>query len=292
MKILIYLTFFILFFSCNKDDLIETSSHLYLGRGDIVVTSNTADDALSISSNGLTSKFLTNLDRTSEKVSAAGWMSTTDNLLLAIDGRDRIISVSPISGVKEDIISNTQLNGTLRCVTQIQNGDIIVCETNNLERFNSRGVRITSGWPIAVNTPYGIEPLSNGGFILCAGGSTDQVRIYDNDGTVVSSHAGPGGHDAIACKVLNDRRIVVAWSGGSDQVWIYEPDLSNGQVLALNSDITLMPSPTGITQLKNGNIGISDYTYHHIVEIDLNGEFVRTFGILHDPLNIFSIPLR
>ena len=240
---------FILLCSCGDKDLKETTSNLYLTRGDIIITSNSADDAISLNPNTLNSKQLTSLDRSSERVGASGWMATTEELMLAIDGRDRIIAVNPVDGSKRDLIVNTQLNGTLRCVTQLTSGDLIICESNNIEKYTSKGLRVTSGFPLAISTIYGTDKLPGGGFIACAGGGVDEVRIYDADGTLVAQDSGPGGHDARACKVLADGRIVVAFNGGNDQIWLYDADLSNGALLVSDSDLGVMPSPTGISQV-------------------------------------------
>ena len=42
--------------------------------------------------------------------------------------------------------------------------------------------------------------------------------------------------------------------------------------------------------IKEGNLLVTDYTYHQIIEISSTGSFIRTIGVLHDPLNLFVIP--
>ena len=85
--------------------------------------------------------------------------------------------------------------------------------------------------------------------------------------------------------------FAVAWNGGTDQIWIYDNDLSNGALLVTSASIGgLFNSPTSLDISKDGNLLVTDYTYHQIIEIDTSGSFVKTIGVLHDPLNLFVVP--
>ncbi len=279
------LLMYLFLISCEEPK--ETYSSLFLANGDIIVASNVGDDAIALNPDNLDMKKITNLDRTSEKVSSSLWLRKAERLLLAIDGEDRIVSLDPINGEIDDFVTSTQLNGTLRGMAELSNENIIICESNNIERFTSKGLRVTSGWPLSINTPYQVFGLDNNRFGVCAGGSTDQIRIYDIDGNILAQDSGPNGHDARGCSVLEDGRIVVAWNGANDQVWIYSDDLSSGEPIVLSSEIgNLFASPSSLAISRDNTILVTDYTYHHIVEFTLAGELIKTMGVLHDPLNI------
>ena len=282
---------FFLMIACGKQgDPSESYTDGIVRPGDILISSNTADDLVAYLHNENLFKQITFLDRAANRVQGVGFMKETNELLIAVDGKDDIIAMNIFSGEERDLITSSALNGNLYGVTQLESSDILVIESNNLERFDKNGFRITSGWPLAINTPYQVAGLSAGGFIVCAGGSTDEIRIYDDDGNIVAQDSGPGGHDATGCAELPNKKIAVSWAGANDQIWLYESDLSSGQKIFDNASSGVMPYPRAMGALPNGNIIFADYTYHHLVEIKTDGTFVRKFGVLHDTISLFVVP--
>ena len=89
---------------------------------------------------------------------------------------------------------------------------------------------------------------------------------------------------------LKDGRIAVSWNGTTDTVSIYDPTLNN--LLASYSDTAILPNPWGISQRENGNLLVIDATYHYLVELSLDGEFINIIGagLLNGPRQVFVVP--
>ena len=76
-------------------------------------------------------------------------------VLVSVDGVDRITMGNIAAGPSgsADFIVNGNLSGTIGNLTRLVGGDILAIETNNVERFTSSGIRVTTGgWPLALQT--------------------------------------------------------------------------------------------------------------------------------------------
>ena len=206
-----------------------------------------------------------------------------ENIAISVDGVDRIAKANLSSGSKTDFIFNANLTGTMGNLTRLINGDILVIETNNVERFTSSGTRIaTGGWPLALQTGgSGIEKISAGGFVLCST-TADRIRTYTDAGVGISALTASGigaTTDASDCATAVDGRIAVLWNGTTDTVRIFtDQTLSVVDCNFVNS--ALLPNPLEIDFRPNGNALIADGTNNIIVEIDSDCNFVDHFSSL------------
>lgn len=283
--------------SCKVPFVLEdpkpTTSNFTMVPGDIVVSNTGNDSLILLDSDGNFKDTLLDVVNGSETIYGIGWLESTNELIVTVDGSDRVMAISAFDGEVRTFITNANLAGTLRGITQLTGGDILIIESNNVERFTTNAVRVTSGWPITgiMTTPEQIDALSNGGFVACSRG-TDEVRTYTSAGVQVNSTAsGVGGTtDGYGCIEMTDGRIATVWVGTTDSVIIFNAALSSA--VATYSDTSLLGNPRGIAQAKNGNLLIVDATLHHIVEIDTTATFVRTLGssTLSTPQHIFVIP--
>lgn len=272
------------------EKLKSSYSDLFINRHELIGVSYTDDDLSSYSFQTGVQKTITSLNRTSDTAKGSVWLKDTFELAVALDGKDRIIAIDPVDGGTRDLIVSGSLNGVIRSMTQLDDGDLLIIESDNVERFSVDGLRRTTGWPLSVPSGTQVRALQNGGFVICAGGATDQVRIYDTDGNLQYSDSGLGSHDARGCEELSDGRIVVSWAGASDQVWIYNSDLTNGTVLVDNADISLMPAPNSIAIDADDNIYVADTSYNHILKFSSSGTFIETFGSFSNSQDIYIIP--
>ncbi len=78
--------------------------------------------------------------------------------------------------------------------------------------------------------------------------------------------------------------------GTTYTVVVYSSDLSSAEVAY--SDTSVLNAPRGISQLENGNIVVACAGFEHLVEIDTNGNFVKTLGSagLADANKVLVIP--
>lgn len=262
--------------------------------GDILVSSSGNDSVVAFNSSGVFKKTIFSLNiAAGEAIYGLQWLPATSELAIVIDGSDRVMAVSAADCTARNLIVDSNLTGTVRGITQISGGDILVVETNNIERFTTAGVRVTSGgWPLTLQTTgTEVSAISAGGFVHCSTG-TDVVRIYNAAGaqTATRSSGIAATTDAAGCKVLADGTIATAWSGTTDTVSIYNSTLSAS--LFTYSNTSVLGTPGGIGQKTNGNILIVDRVFHHVVEITNQGVYVATIGagFLNTPEHVTVVP--
>lgn len=276
--------------SCVNQSLKSSYSNLFINRQELIGVSYIDRELESYNFKTSSQKSITKLSRTSDTAKGSVWLKDTFELAVALDGKDRIIAIDAVDGTTRDLVVDGNLNGVLRSMTQLEDGDLLIIETNNIERYSTDGLRRTTGWPLAIDSGTQIRTLSTGNFVVCAGGAVDQVRVYDPDGVLLFSDSGPGGTDARGCEELSDGKIVVSWSGIIDQIWVYNFDLTAGKVLVDNLDISIMPSPNSLAVDARDNIYVADTTYNYILKFDSSGKFINTFGSFSNSQDIYVIP--
>ena len=285
---------FFLFISCapaNEEDS-EGSAGNCFSSGDIIVSNSASDVVLVLNPDGTYKNIAFNVFNTSETVYGIS-LSAAGELLVVVEGADRVVAIDPVGCAARTFTADANLNGTLRDVTQLSNGDILVAETNNVERFNSAGLRITTGgWPRALQTAgTGLSPTTTGGFVHCSTG-TDAVRTYDNAGTQINTVASgiAGTTDVMDCLAMSNGNIAAVFSGTTDTVRIYSSNL--GSTIGSYSDISFLSTPGGIAQRANGNLLVVDRALHYIVEVTSTGTFVEIIGdgVLNTPEYILVVP--
>jgi hypothetical protein len=270
----------------------STSAALF-ATGDLIVSNGGSDAVLVLDADGEFKNVLYEVDNTTETVTGLSYLSTTGEILVAVDGVDRIVAVDS-TGVARDFIINAQVNGTMRGLTQLASGgDVLIVETNNIERVDVLGNRITTGgWPLSLQTGgQGISPRAAGGFVHCSN-TLDVLRTYNNAGTqqaTVSSGIA-GTTDAMDCRELSNANIITVWSGTTDTVRIYNAALSS--TVASFADQGKLATPAGLTQTADGRILVMDSVFNHIVELTSALVFSRIIGdtVLSTPQYIMEVP--
>lgn len=273
----------------------KNSEGAILNTGDVVVTSNVSDSAIVLDQNGNFKRVLYNADNSLEQVTGITWNDSTNEVVIVINGSpDRVIGISAIDGSEREIVRSTFLNGNTYGITVMPNGDFVIVESNNLERFSSNGTRINDGdFPriSVMTTMQQLNPTASGDFVACATGS-DRVRIYNDSGVQQQETAsGIGGTtNSYGCGELPNGNIVATWDGTSDSVSVYDSTL--GSELFRFSDTGKLNAPRGIGIKANGNILVTDAGFDRIIELTSEAEFVRVFSsaFLSDPYQIIEIP--
>lgn len=287
---------------CKQEAPIPTYSNQsnLVKPGDIVVVNGTSRSLLLLDSNGGYKTVLYDLDNIAESIYGVSFKSDTKEIIFTVNGSARVGAVSVVDGTYRTLITDGNLTGLLKGLTQLSNGDILVAEVNNVERFTTNGVRRrnVSGvtWPNTLGgTSTTIEQLfatADGGFVVCSSGS-DNVKRYTAaavivGGAVVSGIAGTT--DAIGCIELADGKIAMAFNGTTDTIRTVSGAMTG--ITTLYSDLGVLAAPRTLSQTLNGNILVVDSVFNHIVEITTAGVFVRTLGgtILGTPNAVFSVP--
>ncbi len=276
----------------NEDSATSDSEEACLASGDIVVSNSGSDALVVLNPDGTFKRVAYYVLSASDSLYGITWSSLTGEIFIVVDGVDRVVALDPLDCSTRDVVIDANLTGTVRGITQLTGGDILISETSNIERFGSNGNRVTSGWPLAAQTgATGLSALSNGGFVHCSN-TADVVRTYSSAGVQAATRASgiAATTDAMDCFVMSDGNIATAWSGTSDTVSIYSSSLAP---VALYSNTGYLAAPGGIGQRPNGgNLLIVDRVYNYIVEITTTGSLVGTFGsgLLSTPEFILVVP--
>ncbi len=280
--------------TCGQLDLSssETAAPCF-ETGDIVVSNSGSDVVLVLDSAGTYKGVALNVINSSETVYGLGWMHTTGELLVAVDGADRIEAVSAAGCTSRVYAANSNLTGNLRGLTQLISGDVLVVESNNIERFDPQGYRVTTGaWPKTLQTTgTGLHRLQTAGFVHCSTG-TDAVRTYSDAGVQVATVASgiAATTDVADCMELQSGNIAAVFSGTTDTLRVYDSSLSS--VVSSYSDLGVLSTPGGIAQRANGNLIVIDRVLNYLVEVTEQGEFVGILGdsVLSTPEFILVVP--
>lgn len=215
-----------------------------------------------------------------------------ESILVTIDGTpDRVDKINLRTGTVYTgfILDSTNLTGTIKGITRLTGGDIVVSDNAtgaHLERFavgSSGFVRYTVGWPATVlNTTQRLSRLAGNSFLACAAGTSDVVRIYSNVAALVASASATApapslgaAHDVTGCVADSLGRIIVAFSGATDTIRQFNSALSATQWSY--SDAARLPSPVSVGVRPNGNVLAVDAN-NQVVEINgADGSFVTSY---------------
>lgn len=278
--------------STTTDPSTDTPAADCMISGDILVTNSGSSAVVLLDTDGNFKRVVYNVNN-SEKIYGINWLSGNSEFIIAIDGVDRVVAVSKTDCSSRDYIVDSNLNGNLRGITQVSNGDILIVETDNIERFTSTGLRInSSGWPKALQTGgTQLSAIPAGGFVQCSL-TADVVRTYNDAGTQLATKASgiAATTDGVGCIVMANGNIATAWSGTTDSVAIYNSSFTT--TVATYSNLGVLAAPGGIAQRANGNLLVLDRTFNYIVELTSAGTFVNVIGdgVLSTPEFISVVP--
>jgi hypothetical protein len=283
----------------DKDPLETRSQTMLVEPGDIVVVSFLTDTLLVYGRNGTLKRSLYQLEVAADTINGIAWSSSTNEILLSIDGTpDRIEAFSVVTGRVRNFYNNIlYFAGAPGAIAQLRDSrDIIASEGATIERFSATGIREvhTGVWPsnIIANTTQ-ISSLSSGNWLACS--TAAGVAIIPDSTTSLSAIAtvtGPAGATvAQGCAELSNGNIVVSWAGASDFIYTYDSSLGNGTAIVDNVQSTFQ-DPRGIAIGENDEIYVADAARNRIVQLDATGEVIREFGggVLNQPRHILVVP--
>lgn len=299
-------TLFVAASACKKKA--DDSASGVFESGDIVISNNLTKSVLLFNSSGVFKKTLYAPGATSgETPFGIHYNSHMETLMILLDGTaDKVVSVAKSDGaVNEVFIVDTNLNSatanSVRAITQLTTGDLLIGETSAIERFSYNGFRVTSdsdsgvwpktGAPILTTVMTQLSPLPDGGAIACSTGS-DVIRTYDNTMTQVGSVASgiAATTDVFGCIADNAGGVYAAFNGTTDTIRKYSDD-TLGTVDWSYSNTSLLGNPVALAVLSNGNIAALDATFNWVIEISPAGAFVNKLGgATSDINNMLSTP--
>lgn len=306
MRLIAYLFTLLIISSClSQKDPTEThgSSVNLLKSGDIVVSNTGNDTILLLDEDGEYKDAL--LDSSTDPsliFNALAYDESLDQLLVSYDSTvatsDKIIGISLWDGTVSNVLSNSNLTGVLTGVARLTNGSLAVLEgTTAMELFDVSGVRSGNPFSAAITANgVDVQPLANGGYVVCSTGTANTVRTYSVAGVLANTATSAlplptlGALAASSCKQNDAGQIIVAYSGATDHIRAYNSTLAT--IAWTFNDANVLANPGKIAFRENGNILITDISFNHIVELNSSGGFVRTIGgsVLTAPVSIVVVP--
>ena len=303
-KIIMIILILIFSFGCKQKAPTPTlsSQNNLIKPGDIIVTNGGSRSLILLDSDGVYKSVLYDFDN-SDTVYGINFKHDTKEIIFTINGAPRVGAISVVDGTYRNLISDINLSGVIKGLTQLNNGDILVAKTTSIERFTTNGVRLTSAspaWPMLIGVPS-VEQISatkDGGFITCTSEVIGKVKKFSKDSvllaTIVSGLVSTP--NAMGCIELVDGKVAMAFSGTAvlgiyDQIMTVAGDLS-GDKAELYLDQGVLTLPKSLSQSLNGNILVADNGFNYILEITTTGSFVRTLGdsVISLPNAVFSVP--
>jgi hypothetical protein len=285
--------------SCLPEESKPTSSSLHVAAGDILVSSSVLDSVIQFDANGVYKRVLWRTMLATETVSGVGWMHSTNEILITVDGTpDRVVAVSVTDGSERTLINNVNITGALlRTATQLNDSrDIIITETASIERATESGVRETfvGVWPSTVTTNVqDLAPLEGGGFVTAS--SSTGVRVYPDSVAVFAASAtvaAPvGTTGSFGVTEMPNGQFLISWEGAAtDYLSIYNADLTLDTHVVNNQG--LLGAPRGVAVKKNGNLLVADNTFDYVLEVTPAGTEVQRIGLgfLDAPYNVLVVP--
>ncbi len=297
----LFLTLLLLASSCLPlpEESNATFSSLFTAPGDIIVSSVNNDAVYVFDTQGTYKRVLWSTTRTSDFISALGWMHTTNEVLITIDGTlDRVVAVSVIDGRARDVIIDANYGGTNRGVAQLYGSrDLIACEGASIERFNENSIRETHGavWPsTATLNIFSIRALENGNWIIAS--NANGLRLYPDQITAftpIASAAAPAGTTiTYGVDQTENGQFIASWEGAaSDFLSLYNSDLTFNRHI-IGNDQGLLINPRGVGVKKDGNFVVADQTRQYIIEVTPAGSVIKLIGqgFLNTPYALLVIP--
>ena len=150
-----------------------------------------------------------------------------------------------VSGLGPNLLNNPN------CAELLHNGHILICDENN-----NQALEVTHTTPSTVVHAYTIA----GGMLF--------------SGVAFASRL-PNGHTLITDS--NNARIVETDENGG-AFWQYFTNTDPNSNPRCSNGTCTGPLPTRAVRLSNGNTLISDQYNHRVIEVNHDGEIVRTFG--------------
>lgn len=273
--------------SClNKDTIeLQTQDYLNIQSNDILVLSQGTRSVIQLDSDGhqKDTLFVAPLGSTLRTIT---WDKNSQRVLVTYtySTATKVISIAPLTKEIKDFSINSFITSALTAIVP-NNGYFIFSTTpTNLRKLNNQGAHITGGgFPLTSalgGTVVQLAQLSNDQFMICST-TAPYVKIFNSAGQeqfVASGITPPAGTTSLTgCHSLANGRVVLAWSGTTDTVAIYNRT-NFATPLYTYSDTSILGSPKWIEIASNGNILVSDTVFNLLVELNPQMQFVRTIG--------------
>ncbi len=225
-------------------------------------------------------------------------------LFYTVDTVDRIEKVDLSTLVTTTHILDAGLTGTtMRAMAVLSDGSVVAAEsTTSVEKFGSDLVRVTANFPITLTaTINSIKRISGNRFVILTSGGVDTPKVYNNDGTAVTTLTGLGcgnNCDPYDIVELTDGRFVVSYQLAAYQsLELFNSSFTYvGQLYKSSSDLLM---PGALALLNNGNILACTSALNTCEEISVSGNtgsrvgtraLISDASLMRQPVSVVVAP--
>lgn len=260
----------------------------------IIVSNTTTKNVILMDADGNYVRTLLQISAVSTDIPWGLAMYDSENVLITVEGVDRVVLANLRTGANAAYIVDSNLTGTMRGITRLSSGDILISEgaaAGTTERYTTGTIpgRVsTAAFPLNYqNLATGIASLpTSDGWIQCSTGG-QHVRSYTNTGTLVATATALSpvpslgiAHTVTGCRTSTSGQIVVAFNGTTDTIRMYSSSAMSSTAFSF-SNLGVLANPADVSFRPNGKILAIDGTSGLMVEIDPTGSSstpVRTFS--------------
>jgi hypothetical protein len=314
------LTLAVLCFSCGDGVFLDEALELppavtgYFESGDIIIVSggSVARTATPYplhtitqwSSGGEFKRTLSTSPSTASYYYGVDFAPDGTNLFFTIENVDRVDKVNTSDLVVTTHVLDVNLSGTtMRAIAALSDGGVVVAEsTTSIEKFDVNQARVATNFPIVVGaTITQIKRISGDRFAVMATGNPDYPRIYNNDGTAVTTLTGLGcttNCDPYDIVELADGRFVVSVQNtGYHSLELFDSNFNYIGEFYKDSSVLLFPGAMDL--LANGDIVVCSTILNTCEQITVSGDTGSRVGtkaligdasLMRQPVSIRVVP--
>ncbi|MCB9027261.1 MAG: hypothetical protein H6625_13150 [Bdellovibrionaceae bacterium] len=218
-----------------------------------------------------------------------------DNLLIALDNTDRIENFNLNTFSNAPFFSGGTLAGNIYDIETDSNNNILVIESNAIERFDSTAAQTT---PIYISTTVGSCTLNGPRQMVVNNNNELLVTSYTN-GRILHYDISTNTSSCITTtNVAANPYGILVHSNGSvyyntwsdDQIWRANADGSGG-VVVFATNLTILNNPGAMVELPDGTILVASTGTDTIEQFDENGNYIGTFIRDTQSLNVSDIAI-
>lgn len=219
---------------------------------------------------------------------------------------NRVLIVDHDGGIAWVYDDNGKLN-TPVCAVYLPNGNVLITDQGNarvIEVTSQKNIvwtyqPTTGDGGFALNSPNSAERLANGNTLVTDENNNRVLEVATDGGTVwqypsAGSDAGLLNVAAFASRLPNGNTLIssagnaliLEVDNGGNLVWSYDTaarmltGTNPGGTTSVVDGGNPMPAPTRAVRLANGHTLITDQLNNQIIEIDVTGQIVFSYGQL------------
>jgi hypothetical protein len=271
--------------------------------GYVLVTSYSLDTVTMFDPNGNYVRTLRSQDTADGQTFFGLVPYDSTSFLLSVDGTDRVERIRYDGQSNSIYLISSLLTGTIRRLTRLSNGDIVVSENTIIEKFDANLDRVGAPFIAANATAACATAASMTGIMsimllssneyLVVDYDRDHLFWFDIDGNYVRCLNITDAEDPYDAVEITGSKIAVVHRR-TDSIYTYNLDGSSAQLLY--DDDTYISDPRSIAVDNDGNILVGSWAYDTVEKITTSGTrvgssaFINEREIITDPYSIMVVP--